>query len=214
MAPPATCKAIQAPIASEWAVATRSHAFLRDVNSGGISAARFNTWLAQDYLYVRKFTRMLAGMMATCPEHHLDVLLSGIAAIDVEVNWFKAKAKERGIDLAATAMQPACQEYAAFLATLGAEPYAVQAAVFWAMEAIYNQAWTGVGEGLANPQFQEFSDRWGNAGFAVYVSDLERQADEALAAADDAARAAADAAVRRAVELELAFWNMAYAGDA
>jgi hypothetical protein len=47
MAPPATCKAIKEPIKDEWATATRTHAFLQDVNRGTISDARFNTWLAQ-----------------------------------------------------------------------------------------------------------------------------------------------------------------------
>lgn len=36
-------------------------------------------------------------------------------------------------------MQPACKEYTGFLAELNSAPYAVQAAAFWAMEAIYNQ---------------------------------------------------------------------------
>lgn len=39
----------------------------------------------------------------------------------------------------AAAMQPACAEYAGFLKSLMTQPYAVQAAAFWAMEACYNQ---------------------------------------------------------------------------
>ena len=34
-------------LSGEWQLATREHAFLRDVNAGAISAGRFNTWLAQ-----------------------------------------------------------------------------------------------------------------------------------------------------------------------
>ena len=152
-----------------------------------------------------------------------------MAAIDAEMAWFKAKAAERGIDLAATgapcrhaarqqrtqpahctrnssprqqpdcaplaaplaffcrqpilpaqfslpllshtllrpqtttAMQPACEEYTAFLAELrsAATPYAVKAAAFWAMEAVYNEAWARVGEGLKDEAYREFVDRWG-----------------------------------------------------
>jgi hypothetical protein len=61
-------------------------------------------------------------------------------------------------------MQPACREYTAFLASLHARPYAVQAAAFWAMEAVYNQAWTRVGEGLADEKYREFVERWGRGG--------------------------------------------------
>ncbi|KIZ07289.1 putative Seed maturation protein PM36 like protein [Monoraphidium neglectum] len=211
MAPPATCKAIKEPIKDEWATATRTHAFLQDVNRGTISDARFNTWLAQDYLYVRNFARLLAAMIASCPDTHVDVLVGGMAAIDLEIKWFKAKAEERSIDLATTAPQPNCAEYVEFLKSLHSQPYAVQAAVFWAMEAIYNQAWTGVGEGLADPKYSEFVDRWGNAGFAQYCVDLEAQADEALTSSPPEVLEAADAAVKRAVQLELGFWGMAYA---
>jgi hypothetical protein len=42
-----TSKALHAALAADWEVATRSHAFLRDVNAGGITPTRFNTWLAQ-----------------------------------------------------------------------------------------------------------------------------------------------------------------------
>lgn len=212
MAAAPTTAALRAALDAEWLAATRSHAFLRDVNAGAISAARFNTWLAQDYLYARRFSRLLGAMIAGCPEADLATLIGGMAAIDVELKWFQAKAAERHINLAATEMQPACREYTGFLDSLHAQPYAVQAAAFWAMEAIYNQAWTGVGEGLKAPEYAEFVDRWGNKGFAEYCVALAAQADAALAAAGPEERADADTAVRRVVKLELDFWNMAYAG--
>jgi hypothetical protein len=53
--------------------------------------------------------------------------------------------------------------------------------------------------------------RWGNAGFAQYCVDLEAQADEALTSSPPEVLEAADAAVKRAVQLELGFWGMAYA---
>jgi thiaminase len=72
------------------------------------------------------------------------------------------------------------------------------------------QAWTRVGEGLAAPKYQEFVERWGSPEFADYVVALAAQADEALAAAPADQRGAADAVVKRVLEFELAFWNMAY----
>jgi hypothetical protein len=48
-------------------------------------------------------------------------------------------------------MQPTCREYTAFLDSLRAQPYAVQAAAFWAMEAIYNQVRTRRGPDPAPP---------------------------------------------------------------
>ena len=43
----ATTQALRGALAAEWQAATRTHAFLVDVNGGAIAPARFNTWLAQ-----------------------------------------------------------------------------------------------------------------------------------------------------------------------
>jgi hypothetical protein len=40
-------------------------------------------------------------MLGSAPDKHIDVLISGAAALDAELKWFKAKAAERGVDLAA-----------------------------------------------------------------------------------------------------------------
>lgn len=207
--PNATAKSLVEPVASDWETATRTHQFIQDVNQGAIAEAAFNQWLAQDYIFVRHFAKLLGSMIAGCPDKHLDVLLGGAAAVDAEVKWFRAKAKERGINLDRTGPQQATGDYCEFLASLVSQPYAAQAAAFWAMEAAYNQAWTNAGEGLANPAYQEFVDRWGSADFKAYVSALEANADQALSSATPEARDLAAAAVKRAVELENAFWTMA-----
>jgi hypothetical protein len=60
----------------------------------------------QDYFFVRGFTRLLGVMLGSCPDKHIDVLISGAAALDAELKWFMAKAAERGIDLAAECEAP------------------------------------------------------------------------------------------------------------
>lgn len=47
----------------------------------------------------------------------------------------------------------------------------------------------------------------------MYVQQLQQQADEALAQSPDQ-QEAARAIVKQVVELEIDFWNMAYAGGA
>lgn len=54
--------------------------------------------------------------------------------------------------------------------------------------------------------------RWGNPEFGVYVDQLQQQADEALAQSPGQLDAA-KAIVQQVVQLELDFWNMAYAGN-
>lgn len=57
-----------------------------------------------------------------------------------------------------------------------------------------------------------FMCRWGNPEFGKYVDQLQQQADEALAQSP-AQLESAKAIVQQVVQLELDFWNMAYAGD-
>ncbi|KAG2437496.1 hypothetical protein HXX76_006145 [Chlamydomonas incerta] len=216
-----------------WAKAT-SHPFLDAIADRTIHPAQFNTWLVQDYFYVRSFVRLTAATMLAAPDGHLDVLVGGMAALQAELAWFKAKAAERGLTLEGTALQPAAAAYiewvqqlfdGAAAAAAGADngagagkaaPYAVLAVVFWAIEACYNTAWGSL-RGRVAPEYDEFVERWGSKEFVQYVVDLAAQADEALAAVPaeqaDAVAAAAAAAVARVAELEVGFWAMAFFAD-
>ena len=55
--------------------------------------------------------------------------------------------------------------------------------------------------------------RWGNAGFAGYVTQLASHADEALSLTPEH-MAAAKEIVEKVAELEVGFWNMAYNEEA
>jgi formylaminopyrimidine deformylase / aminopyrimidine aminohydrolase len=91
------------------------------------------------------------------------------------------------------------------------QPYPVQAAAFWAIEHVYNQAWQAPG---AMPEpYAEFASRWGNGEFTAYVEQLQQQADNALRGAAPEEVQRAEEAVADVARLEVGFWNMAYAGD-
>jgi len=53
----------------------------------------------KDYLYVRGFTTFAGSVLASAPDSHLEVLLSGIGALTDELNWFRQKAQQRGLQL-------------------------------------------------------------------------------------------------------------------
>lgn len=197
---------------SGWEEATVGHKFIKACVDGSIKPEQFNTWLTQDYLYVRGFVTFAGGVLASAPDKHIEVLLNGIGALTDELNWFRAKAAKRGLKTENTGMQPACQAYRAAMAKLHSAPYAIQATAFWAIEACYNQAWAKVLNDGTAEQYKEFAHRWGNPEFGKYVAQLQQQADEALAQSPDQMDAAR-AVVRQVVQLELDFWSMAYAGD-
>lgn len=189
-----------------WRDATR-HPFLDACRDASIPEPAFHTWLVQDYRFVLSFTRFAARLLAGAPTGHMDVLIGGLAALGDELAWFRQKADERGLDLDVRT-HPTCASYAAFMEALTETAYPVQATAFWAIERAYNQAWREAGP--MRPPYDEFADRWGSEAFTAYVSALEAQADEALAAASDKERAAAESAFHEVARLEKDFWQMAF----
>jgi hypothetical protein len=106
--------------------------------------------------------RCLARTLTTAPVEHFEVLLNGLQALQDELQWFRAKAAERQLDLTSP-RQETCQIYCEFMGNLAHAPYSVQATALWAIEYAYNQGWQLPGPMPA--PYTEFADRWGNPGF-------------------------------------------------
>jgi len=207
---PLTCENLLSAHPDAWYAAT-IHPFLTQCQEGSIRPAQFNTWLVQDYRFVTEFTRFLARTLAAAPDQDLDILLSGLQALQDELNWFREKAAERSLNLN-TPRQLTCQIYCEFMGSLVNSPYAVQATALWAIEYAYNQGWQLPGKMPA--PYNEFADRWGNPGFTDYVKLLAQQADAALAIAPAPVQHAAEDVFLRVATLEQDFWQMAYSAEA
>ncbi len=203
---PVTCQALLQAHPTAWENAT-THPFLTGCHDGSLHPAQFNTWLVQDYLFVKDFTRMVGRVLGAAPDEHIDGLLAGLGALKDELLWFEAKATERSLSLSAQP-QPTCQRYCEFMSSLAIQPYAVQATALWAIELAYNQGWQRPGPMPA--PYTEFADRWGNPGFTDYVHLLGSQADAALATASLPIHRQAETAFLRVAGLEVAFWQMAF----
>jgi thiaminase len=81
------------------------HKFLASCSDGSITKAQFDTWLVQDFLFVREFTRFAGKVLASSADAHLELLTGGIAALDDELKWFQTLAAQRNVDLARTEQQ-------------------------------------------------------------------------------------------------------------
>lgn len=193
-------------LATEWAGATE-HTFLKTTLDGTVSPEGFNTWLAQDYLFVCEFTRFVASVVESAPVEDMDLVLGGVVALKDELLWFKEKAAERGIDLDNTAYLPSNTEYCEKMAQWREASYPVKAAVFYAIEVVYNKGWSLCLE--APEPYREFAQRWGNADFGGYCDLLRDRANAALQDADSGELKEAMDAVREVLQLEVKFWNMA-----
>ncbi|NJL47352.1 MAG: TenA family transcriptional regulator [Leptolyngbyaceae cyanobacterium SM2_5_2] len=202
-----SCNALLTNHQDAWHRAT-VHPFLTGCKDGTIQPDQFNTWLVQDYLFVKDFTRMVGRVLGAAPDSHLDALLSGLVALQDELLWFQDKAAERALNLDIP-RQSTCQQYCDFMASLAPEPYPVQATALWAIELAYNQGWQLPGPMPA--PYTEFADRWGKPGFTDYVNVLAAQADVVLAEASDHTQVLAETAFLKVANLEAAFWQMAFA---
>lgn len=92
---------------------------------------------------------------------------------------------------------------------LESQPYTVQVVALYAIEGVYQRAWSA--HSPMNEPYGEFADQWGNDVFGKYVGQLEEVTDRALndpEASGDLG--AAEATFKKVLEMEVAFWDMAY----
>ncbi|HEU0103154.1 MAG TPA: TenA family transcriptional regulator [Mycobacteriales bacterium] len=179
--------------ADAWDRATR-HPFLDAVREGTIAPSAFDTWLAQDALFVADLLAFQARLLARAPRSAQAVLAAGTVALVEELAWFDAQADSRGLDLNVPALPPT-EEYAALLGRLDAAPYPVAVTALWALERVYLLAWQHAAP--ASDSYRAYVEHWTAPAFAGYVAALGEAADAAGAPLD---------AVPEVLELETGFW--------
>lgn len=69
--------------------AALQHPFLKACQQGTITKPQFDTWLVQDYLFVKEFTRLAANLLTVAPHSDFDGLLGGLEALRDELRWFQ-----------------------------------------------------------------------------------------------------------------------------
>ena len=189
-----------------WSTATR-HPFLAGVRDGSVTAAAFDTWLAQDAHFVADLLWFQARLLARAPRPAQAVLAGGAVALVDELTWFEEQRAYRGLRPAPRRL-PATEAYRALLARLDAAEPATALTGLWVIERVYLDAWTAVLPG-ASP-YGDFVEHWTTPEFGGYVADLERAADLLWAGGEPPAEA-----LRLAGEIlaaERAFWDMATEG--
>ena len=181
----------------EWRAAV-THPFLQGVRDGTLASRAFDTWLAQDHLFVCDLLSFQARLLAEAPRPGQRVLAAGLVALEAELSWFEAGAQERGLNLNER-RHPTTDSYRAALARwleAGVEPALT---ALWALERAYLEAWRSAAPGA--PEYRTFVEHWTVHQFSDYVHDLE-------SLAVDATRC--EAVFLEVCKLERAFWNMAW----
>ena len=189
-------EALLSAYGSAWELATR-HPFLDAVRTGTVTAAAFDTWLAQDALFVADLLAFQARLLARAPRSDHRVLVGGLVALVEELEWFGEQASSRGLRLAVLPL-PATRAYADLLLRLDRVPYPVAITALWVIERVYLLAWRHASP--AAPGYAPYVERWTSPEFASYVEELGRLAVDA---------GAPDDAVEEVLAVETAFWTEA-----
>lgn len=184
-----------------WREATCSP-FLVAAADGTLPEPSFRRWLAQDYLFARGLTVYQAVALSKAPRQAHRLLVSGLAALDGELEWFESHARRLGLDLGARP-HPTCRAYVDFLLRSAyTAPWPMLAAILFGVEVSYLAAWSALPP--AGP-YAEFIERWSNPGFVRYVDGLA-----ALAAPHG--HEAAQHAFQQVLLYERDFWRMVWEG--
>ncbi len=151
-----------------WPRATRAR-FLDAVADGTLPAEAFQRWLVQDYLFARGATTFLAVMIAKAPRPAHKLLVGGLAALDVELDWFESHVTRLRLDRSAPP-HPVCRRYLDILiAAAYMQPFEVLTAVLFGAEVSYLAAWSAL---RPEGPYAEFIRRWSSQAFVEYVRGL------------------------------------------
>jgi len=151
-----------------WHEATTAK-FLDSVRDGTLPREALERWLVQDYHFADALTSFQSITLARTPRKLRGPLLSGLNALDAEMDWFESLARERRLDLGVS-LHPVCRAYADFLLRVAyTEPYPVLLTTLFGVEASYLTAWSKL-----RPQgpHAELIERWSNDRFGAYVKSL------------------------------------------
>ena len=192
-----------------------AHPFLLQTRDGTIPDETFARWMRQDYLFVEQGVHFLGALLARAPRRHRDALVDAIAALRQELVLFEEQARRVGVDLVGTKPAFIAHAYMQFLTAVAhAASYAEAYTVLYVAERAYHDSWRVVRAGIAvDSKWLPFVENWAGDAFGQYVAYLERELDELAAevGADERARMAD--LCELTARYEIAFWEMALAGE-
>ena len=193
-----------------------AHPFMLQTRDGTIADDTFARWMRQDYLFVEHGVHFLGALLARAPRRHRDALADAIAALRKELLLFEEQARQFGVHLVGTKPAFITHAYMQFLTAVAhVASYAEAYTVLYVAERAYHDSWRVVREGIAeDSRWLPFVDNWAGDVFGEYVAYLERELDELAAHTGVDERARMADLFELTTRYEIAFWEMAVAGEA
>lgn len=194
---------------ADLAEAALAHPFVRSLGDGSLPPAAFRGYVAQDAFFLESFARAYALALAHSPDRtSLDAFAELIAGVREELQLHASYARQWRVDLSGVEPAPATVAYTDFvLATAALGGVGLTCAAMVPCMRLY--AHLGQSLAAAEPTgptgpYSEWVATYADAGFEDLAVRLEALLDE-HAADTPAVRAA----YRRAMHLEVAFFEAA-----
>jgi thiaminase/transcriptional activator TenA len=191
----------------DLAEAALAHPFVRGIGDGSLARERFAGYVAQDAFFLESFARGYAlGAAHSSDRATLDTFADLLAGVREELRLHGSYAARWAIDLAAVEPLPATLAYTDFLlATASLGGTALTCAAMIPCMRLYAHLGRSLAGGDAGP-YTEWVTTYADPAFEELAVTLERLLD--TAAADTAA---VRGAYRRAMQLEVGFFDAAWA---
>jgi thiaminase (transcriptional activator TenA) len=212
---------LRAAAAAIWE-AQHAHPFVVGIGEGTLDFDRFAHWIRQDYLFLIDYSRMLALGTARAPDLATMRRFADLAqaTLSEEMELHRSYCEELGIsreELEREQMAPTTRGYTDFLVRVAqsgdfAELVAALLPCMW--------GYSEIGRGLADrglpgdERYAKWIEMYASAEFAELASWCRDLADEVGEGLAPAARLRATDAFRTSSRYELAFWEMAWIGEA
>jgi thiaminase (transcriptional activator TenA) len=212
---------LRAATAAIWE-AQHAHPFVVGIGEGTLDFDRFAHWIRQDYLFLIDYSRMLALGAARAPDLATMSRFADLAraTLSEEMELHRSYCEELGIsrdELEREQMAPTTRGYTDFLVRVAqsgdfAELVAALLPCMWG----YSEIGRGLaGRGLpGDERYAKWIEMYASAEFAELASWCRELADEVGEGLAPAARLRATDAFRTSSRYELAFWEMAWTGEA
>ncbi len=198
-----------------------THAFVRELGDGSLSAERFRRYMLQDYVFLKDLVTLTALGIAKAPDldaaRRLDGFLSPV--LNGEEALFRRAFESLGdpADAGRNAEPlPTTAAFGAFLASVAYEGgYEEILTCLLVTEGTYVDWAQRLAQGGAAPGnafYREWIDIHASEELAAFVAWVEQALDASALASAQAFRL--EEVFRVGLEYELRFWDMAYNGEA
>lgn len=186
-----------------------AHPFVRGIGDGSLPRELFAGYIAQDAFFLESFARAYAMALARSPDTSTLLTLADLlAGVRQELELHSSYAGSWGIDMAGVEPLAATSAYTEFLlATASTQDLAVTCAAMTPCMRLYAFLGASLDADTAGP-YAQWVQTYADPGFEETAYSLERLLD--VQAGDTPA---VRTAYRRAMRLELAFFEAAFHPD-